>query len=78
LTWYEFDILPAEKTFYADRYGDLLGEYNDPSAGFLRYYITVYVEAFGKLSPDLTAWLLDKQHDRRRIRSPPTATWSRP
>jgi hypothetical protein len=31
--WYEFDILPAEKTFYVQTYGDLLRECDDPSAG---------------------------------------------
>jgi hypothetical protein len=65
--WYEFDILPAEKAFYAQTYGDLLREHDDPSAGFLRHYINVYVEAFGKFSPELTEWLLEKQDDRGRI-----------
>lgn len=65
--WYEFDILPAEKAFYVQTYGDLLRECDDPSAGFLRHYINLYVEAFGKFSPELTDWLLEKQEDRRRI-----------
>ena len=40
------------------RAGELLLEPNDASAGFVRYYITRYVEAHAKLSPALTEWLL--------------------
>lgn len=65
--WYEFDILPEEKDFCAETYGDLLRECDDPSAGFLRHYINVYVEAFGKFSPELTEGLLEEHEDRRRI-----------
>lgn len=61
----EFDILPSEKEFYEETYGELLKEVNDPSAGFLRHYINLYVEAFGKLSSELTEWLLEKQQDGR-------------
>ena len=59
IKWYDFKILPSEKEYYEETYRDLLKESNDPSAGFLRYYITRYVEAVGKLSPALTEWLLD-------------------
>jgi hypothetical protein len=67
IRWYEFQILPAEKEFFEETYGDLLKESNDPSAGFLRHYINLYVEAFGKLSSELTGWLLEKQDGRSRI-----------
>jgi hypothetical protein len=58
IKWYEFKILPPERDFCEGPYRELLREPNDPSAGFLRFYITIYVEAFGKLSPMLTDWML--------------------
>jgi hypothetical protein len=57
--WYEFRILPPEKELCESRVQELLRQPDDPSAGFLRYYITRYVEAFQKLSPTLTEWLLE-------------------
>ena len=59
IRWYEFKILPPEKEFCEEKVRGLLREPDDPSAGFLRYYITRYVEAFQKLSPTLTEWLLE-------------------
>lgn len=59
LRWYEFRILPLEKEICEERVRALLRQSDDPSAGFLRYYITRYVEAFQKLSPTLTEWLLE-------------------
>jgi hypothetical protein len=56
--WYEFQISADEKLYSDERVRELLREPNDPSAGFVRYYITRYVEAFGKLSQQLTEWLL--------------------
>jgi hypothetical protein len=58
LRWYEFAILPDEREFCQKRTRGLLQQSDDPSAGFVRYYITSYVEAFGKLSSRLTEWLL--------------------
>jgi hypothetical protein len=58
LRWYEFVILPDEREWCQKRARGLLQESNDPSAGFVRYYITRYVEGFGKLSSRLTEWLL--------------------
>jgi FRG domain len=59
LQWYEFQITPEEKHCSTEKAFELLREPDDVSAGFIRFYITVYVEAFGKLSPALTEWLLD-------------------
>ena len=59
IRWYEFRILPPEKELCEARVRGLLRQPDDPSAGFLRYYITRYVEAFQKLSPTLTEWLLE-------------------
>jgi hypothetical protein len=56
--WYEFQISTDEKQYCEERVRELLQEPSDPSAGFVRYYITRYVEAFGKLSETLTEWLL--------------------
>ncbi|HVN07318.1 MAG TPA: hypothetical protein VMT86_23020 [Bryobacteraceae bacterium] len=58
LRWYEFAILPCETEWCQERARGLLQESSDPSAGFVRYYITRYVEEFGKLSSGLTEWLL--------------------
>jgi hypothetical protein len=58
IRWYEFDILPKEKEFCQQRVGELLRESNDASGGFVRHYITRYVEEYKKLSPSLTQWLL--------------------
>jgi hypothetical protein len=56
--WYEFRISTDERQYCEKRVRELLREPNDSSAGFVRYYITRYVEAFGKLSEVLTEWLL--------------------
>ena len=39
------------------KYDDLVRWSDDPSAGFLRFHITEYVEAQRKFSPELTDWL---------------------
>lgn len=67
IKWYEFDILPSEKEYCEKIVQGVLRERNDPSAGFIRHYINLYVEAFGKLSPKLTEWLLGKQGGPSRI-----------
>jgi hypothetical protein len=56
--WYEFAILPQEREWCQQRAHGLIQENNDASGGFVRYYITCYVEEFKKLSPPLTDWLL--------------------
>jgi hypothetical protein len=58
MRWYEFTILPHEREWCQQRVRDLLQESNDASGGFVRYYITLYVEEFKKLSLPLTDWLL--------------------
>jgi len=52
-------IVPPDRDRFKATYQELLRESDDPSAGFLRFLITEYVEAFGKLSPMLTEWLLE-------------------
>jgi hypothetical protein len=58
IRWYQFPIVSSDRDYFKKIYEDLLREEDDPSAGFLRFHITEYVEAFGKLSPALTDWLL--------------------
>lgn len=58
IRWYEFAILPQESEYCRKQSKVLLRESNDASAGFVRYFITLYVEEFGKLSSSLTDWLL--------------------
>ena len=58
LRWYEFTILPNERAWCQQSVRSLLQESNDASGGFVRHYITRYVEEFKKLSPPLTDWLL--------------------
>jgi hypothetical protein len=60
IKWYEFPILPSDRDHFKGIYQEALRESDDPSAGFLRFHITEYVEAFGKLSPMLTEWLLER------------------
>jgi hypothetical protein len=60
IKWYEFEILPSERDFFKDIHQALVREQDDPSAGFLRFHVTEYVESSGKLSPMLTDWLLDR------------------
>ena len=57
--WYQFPIVPPDRDRFKATYQELLRESDDPSAGFLRFLITEYVEAFGKLSLMLTEWLLE-------------------
>jgi hypothetical protein len=58
LIWYEFEITEEERAFLQPKYNELVRLSDDPSAGFLRYHITEYVEAIGKFSQELTEWLL--------------------
>jgi FRG domain len=60
IRWYQFPVSPAEGPFFDANYAELLRWTDDPSAGFLRFHITEFVEGHGKLSPDLTEWLLDR------------------
>jgi hypothetical protein len=60
IKWYEFPILPSDRDFFREIHKEFLEAQDDPSAGFLRFHITEYVEAFGKLSPTLTEWLLNR------------------
>jgi hypothetical protein len=60
IRWYEFPITSSDRDFFREVHDQLMEPRNDPSAGFLRFHITEYVEAFGKLSPALTDWLLNK------------------
>jgi hypothetical protein len=58
ISWYEFPVLPTDSEFFRAPYQEILSISDDPSAGFLRFFITEYVEAHGKLSPALREWLL--------------------
>jgi len=61
IQWCEFPIASSDREFFKEIHQELLREQDDPSAGFLRFHITEYVEAFGKLSPMLTDWLLENR-----------------
>jgi hypothetical protein len=58
LTWIEFQISEPERKFFLVKHKELVSLADDPSSGFLRHHLIEYVEAKGKLSPDLTEWLL--------------------
>ncbi len=60
IRWYEFPISSSDRDRFSEIYDQLMQPQNDSSAGFLRFHITEYVEAFGKFSPALTEWLLNK------------------
>ena len=56
----EFLVTDADRAYMANERQKLLNISDDPSAGFLRFHLTEYVEANGKFSPDLTEWLLER------------------
>jgi hypothetical protein len=60
LRWYEFPVALSDRECLLTKIEELLRWTDDPSAGFLRFHITEFVEAHGKLSPELTDWLLDR------------------
>jgi hypothetical protein len=60
LRWYEFPVSLSDRDYLRSKSEELLRWIDDPSAGFLRFHITEFVEAHGKLSPELTDWLLDR------------------
>jgi hypothetical protein len=60
LCWYEFPVSGANHDFFYRKSQELLRWTDDPSAGFLRFHITEFVEARGKFSPELTDWLLSR------------------
>ena len=60
IKWYEFPISASDREFFREPYRELMEPRSDPSAGFLRFNITEYVEAFGKFSSALTEWLLER------------------
>jgi hypothetical protein len=60
LSWYEFPISSADRDYLKAKHDDLVRWSDDPSAGFVRFHITEYVEAHGKFSPELTDWLLER------------------
>lgn len=60
LCWYEFPVSESDHDFFCGRGQELLRWTDDPSAGFLRFHITEFVEANGKFSPELTDWLLHR------------------
>lgn len=60
LQWFEFPITEADRAHLANQQQKLVNISDDPSAGFLRFHLTEYVEASGKFSPELTEWLLER------------------
>lgn len=60
LEWFEFPVTDADRAYLASERQKLLNISDDPSAGFLRFHLTEYVEANGKFSPDLAEWLLER------------------
>jgi FRG domain len=58
--WFEFPISVIDRDFFRKKYDRLVSIVDDPSAGFLRFHITEYVEARDKVSPLLTKWLLEQ------------------
>jgi hypothetical protein len=58
--WYQFPVLPTDRDYFAKKYRNLVAMSGDPTAGFLRFLVTEYVEARGKLSPALTNWLVKR------------------
>jgi hypothetical protein len=57
---YEFPVSECDHNCFFRKSQELLQWIDDPSAGFLRFHITEFVEAHGKFSPELTDWLLDR------------------
>jgi len=60
IRWYEFPVSPSDRDCLRSTCQELLRWTDDPSAGFLRFHLTEFVEAHGKLSPELTDWLLNR------------------
>jgi hypothetical protein len=60
IRWYEFPVSPSDRDCLHNRSQELMRWTDDPSAGFLRFHLTEFVEAHGKFSPELTDWLLDR------------------
>lgn len=58
--WYEFTVTHGDHAFLKDRYARLVSLSDDPTAGFLRFHITEYVEERGKFSPKVAEWLLGR------------------
>ena len=60
VSWYEFLISDLDRAWLRSKHEELVSLSDDPSAGFLRFHITEYVESRGKLSPELTDWLIER------------------
>lgn len=60
ITWFEFPIVDSDREYLRERHRALVDIQDDPTAGFLRHHITEYVEAYGKFSPTLSSWLLER------------------
>jgi hypothetical protein len=58
LRWYQLSLTEEEREQSRSKQAGLLKWDDDESAGFLRFLITEYVEAHGKVSPALAQWLL--------------------
>jgi hypothetical protein len=60
VSWYEFPVSDSDRSCLKGKSEKLVSLADDPSAGFLRFHITEYVEVRGKFSPELTAWLIER------------------
>jgi hypothetical protein len=60
INWCQFTVTDLDRQFLSKCSNELVNWSNDPSAGFPRFHITEYVEAYGKFSPELTEWLLER------------------
>jgi FRG domain len=69
IEWYQFPILPSDREFFRPRYQELIKESNDPSAGFVRFYLTLYVETFGKAFASVDGMATGPRSGRALLRS---------
>jgi hypothetical protein len=58
--WYEFPIAPSDRDELVNNHRQITLSDDDPSAPFLRFHITEYVEECGKMSEVLADWLLER------------------
>ena len=60
VNWYEFSVTSSDNEELVENYRGLTRVDDDPSAAFLRFHITEYVEGRGKMSEALADWLLER------------------
>jgi hypothetical protein len=60
VNWYQFPVTSSDHDELKENYRQLTRVDDDPSAAFLRFHITEYVEQRGKMSGTLADWLLER------------------